>query len=388
MMKKIICTVAMLALCLSAIWFPNDYDSYAAEISTKDVKSIKALKVLNDEEYVSIESNKVSPESLAAAEKKVLNKADAAVLYYNNGEPLDVSEIVTYEEDNDPSMNNSEAIRKADEEQLRQECEAAGYDYVNDGYRSVKTSVFGVYVYKSGLGDAERVILSSNGETMNVSEIQDSIKASIENADKYRASVSTLATNQTNYKHYDETVTYKEGNVTVARLVRNLHIKEYGNKATHNSKDAKMWDVEAVIQVETFEGRRIVNKYVWLNTNKSGQHLSDYTPMGDTGGMTSYNLSFSANGPNPSLSVNMGGTYSRTDMSSITGKYGKWKYYTSTGLMKKKLTTKSAIKTVCTSNSVVFKDKAEITVKHLVGKAYHSTTYTFGPSTWTFKNNI
>lgn len=385
-MKKIICTVAMLALCLSAIWFPNDYDSYAAEISTKDVKSIKALKVLNDEEYVSIESNKVSPESLAATEKKVLNKADAAVLYYNNGEPLDVSEIVTYEEDDDPSMNNSEAIRKADEEQLRQECEAAGYDYVNDGYRSVKTRVFGVYVYKSDLDDTERIFLSSNDEKMSLSEMQEDIAAGIKNSDKYRTRVSLQAAGGNHIYTDSDIARYKEGDVTVARVVRKMFLEKYANKTTYGNKPARLWNVESFIQVDSFEGRRIITEYVWLNTNQSSQDIMSYSPAGDSGSSIGYTLGFSAEGVGASLNVEFGGNYSITDMSNLVGKYGKWKYHTNTGLMKKKLTTKSVIRAVGTSSKVTFKDKAEITVRHLVGKTYHSTTYTFGPKTWTYAN--
>ena len=382
MSKKIISRVVASALILSLLYVPLSDESYAVVQSSNSVESKDAITVLEDNMYTVIKTDTIEAKELKNSRKSTFAGDSNAVLYYNNGKPLDASKIIVFEEAYEDELSNSTEQLTSDEEELRALCEAQGYEYVNDGEDTSETKVFGVYVYKTGSGNIGEIVITSNDDEMSIKEISGDIAEGINVGDKAILSSNATVLATTSNPIVKSYIKRCEVNDTlVAKINRTATLKRTSKNAEINGKACSLWNVDMFVQVTSYEGRRISTEYMWLNTNQSDQTMTKYSPVGDKGKSDGYELSFSAAGVGASISF--GGNYKRTDLTSMEGKYGKWKFSTDTTAMKSKLTTQTAIRCTNTSGSITIKGKVQITLLNLVGRTYHSKQFTLGANTWT-----
>lgn len=124
-----------------------------------------------------------------------------------------------------------------------------------------------------------------------------------------------------------------------------------------------------------------------MNTNQPNQLLATYAPKKDVASSGGFELTLSVQYGVASLTlpaIRFGGTYSIKNLSSLEGKYGKWKWGSNVTSMKKKLTSEGAIRCTNTKGSLIIKSKIQIDVTYLVGKTYRTRTYEMAAQKWTY----
>lgn len=117
----------------------------------------------------------------------------------------------------------------------------------------------------------------------------------------------------------------------LATLTTNVDLLRKTKNASINGVDGSIWDITTFTQYEKKEAVRINNYYTRLSADKPNQQLLAYGPIG---------YSFSISG------------FSVKDYSSLSGKYGRWKFYDGIGNLKS-MTTKPGIRVSNTSGSLV-----------------------------------
>lgn len=148
----------------------------------------------------------------------------------------------------------------------------------------------------------------------------------------------------------------KKNGKELAELTTNVNLLRKTKKASVNGVEGSIWDVTTFTQYEKKEAIRINNYYTRLSADKQNQELLAYGPIGDsTGGTLNVNLTGGANGalPIPSIgySFSIDG-FSVQDYSSLSGKYGRWKFYDGIGNLQS-MTTQPGIRVSNTSGSLV-----------------------------------
>ena len=142
----------------------------------------------------------------------------------------------------------------------------------------------------------------------------------------------------------------------LATLTTNVDLLRKTKNASINGVDGSIWDITTFTQYEKKEAVRINNYYTRLSADKPNQQLLAYGPIGDsTGGTLNVNLTGGFNGGTPvpgiGYSFSISG-FSVKDYSSLSGKYGRWKFYDGIGNLKS-MTTKPGIRVSNTSGSLV-----------------------------------
>ena len=354
---------------------PTDYDT--------STRQYEPFKTFTNNTYTKIQRNILTFESLCDIENQFENSSNQAVFYHNNGLPIETSGIISLD-DNENLLSNEEYA--ADDKKLAADCEKEGYDYINDGEDDVPDNVFGIYFYKTPQGILGEILVTANSKSMTPAEISEGIDSGLENAyEKYEKddiSVNTDASKKTALKSISKTC--KDGDTKVATITGTVTLLRQSKNATIDKEKCSLWDVGMFVQVECVNKRKVISEYTWLNTNQTNQKLVQYGPVGDKGKSDGYSFSFSVGGfASASFDAVFGGSYKRQDMTTLSGKYGKWKVYTDTTAMKSSLTTHPAIRCSNTKGNFVSKAKLQVKLMHLVGRTYHSKTFTWGTKTFT-----
>lgn len=391
MKKKLIsmCTIAVLSFSIfcgsiaeNSYAIVNDGNSGKIDISQEIDNS--PLKVLNKNSYENIKKKSIDIKTVSSAEKNVLSGENQAVLYHNDGKPLDAENFIKFDEVSEMENTPSEVL--AEKNRLRESCENAGFNYIDEGRDTSPIKVFGIYIYKTESNTLGEAIITSNGNEMSPDEISDNIATSIKNGTaRLSSEQSTIKAAQKNPDVRTISTTYKSGTTKVATLTGSVTHDRKTKNASIDGKAGSIWDVDMFAEVECTNGRKVSSEYIWLNTNQTNQKLIKYGPVGDKGKSGGYTITLAAAYGIASISfpVTFGGSYTRTDMTSLSGKYGKWKIATDSTAAKSSLTTQAAIRTSNTSGSLIIKGKMEITLINLVGRSWRSTTYTWGTQTYT-----
>ena len=142
----------------------------------------------------------------------------------------------------------------------------------------------------------------------------------------------------------------------LAKLTTNVELLRKTKEARVNGVEGSIWDVTTFTQYEKKEAIRINNYYTRLSADKPNQALLAYGPVGDSiGGMLTVNLTggFNPTKPLPDIeySFNIAG-FSVRDYSSLSSKYGRWKFYDGVGNLRS-MTTQPGIRVSNTSGSLV-----------------------------------
>ena len=378
-MKKIYIYVLSCMLILSCV-----SASFATE-KTKDNtaatnKNLKPIQVLNANNYKTNRVEDITLEDIKQAQTAVSNDSEKAILFYNNGNALDCNDYISFESDDSMKLTQDEIINESDE--IKNQCESMGYNYIDEGIDKSNINVFGVYIYDTSTGGVGEVVIASNSDKMTSNEISEITSEAILNVEE-----NIVTANAATPVIKTISQTYKAGDTKVATLTGNITFNRISKNATVDGKACSVWDVDSFIQATGYNKRKIISEYVWLNTNQTNQKLIKYGPTGDVGKRDGYTFTLSGGGViSASFNVTFGGSYKRSDFSTISGKYGKWRYFTDTASMKNKLTTDSGIRCTNTKGNLVIKAKCQIKTMHLVGRSFHSNTYEWTPAQYSISD--
>lgn len=263
------------------------------------------------------------------------------MLIHNNGNPI-ITNIISNEDlDYNPLM---ETPKNSDNEEE------------ND---ITDNNLFAVYTGERNGIQYESYVFSNSTEISN-----DEIVLRLEKMD--HSMTATLnqdsATVATKAKQYYRNVSMAENcwKGSKAIITSTFSFIRRTSNADIDGKKGSIWDVACKnAQLET-SNCYIRDFYTWINTNQPNQKLLSWGPIEDKSVSGTNSVSLSGMGiPSWSDTVLAKGFARKTDTSK-SGKYGKWKFYT-TSYNQDKLIVEPAIRVSNTKGSLVIK------VKHQAG---------------------
>lgn len=135
---------------------------------------------------------------------------------------------------------------------------------------------------------------------------------------------------------------YRDGSVILSRLSTAVNAIRKTSNAVWNNRPASIWDLTAFTQFEKVETARINGYRTRLNVSESNQTLLAYGPYGNSsGGSVTVGLS---GGGVPSVGYNFSiSGFSLYDLSSMSGNYGRWKFWDNFGSLNS-ITTEPGIR--------------------------------------------
>lgn len=144
---------------------------------------------------------------------------------------------------------------------------------------------------------------------------------------------------------------HKKGSTVMAKLSTTVTFRRRTKTAEINGKKGSVWDVRSNTQYEKFKAQRINGYRTRLSVNQTNQKLISYGPVGNTsGGSVTVSLT-GLSVPTLAYSFSISG-FSVEDLSSKSGKYGRWSFQDKFGSMNS-MTTAPAVRASNTSGSFV-----------------------------------
>ncbi|MBN4050876.1 hypothetical protein JYU01_01130 [bacterium AH-315-L21] len=156
-----------------------------------------------------------------------------------------------------------------------------------------------------------------------------------------------------------------EGSTLGATLRTNVTSQRMADNAIINGVPGSVWDVTSFSQLEKVNGTRLNNKYTRLSVDLTNQELLSFGPAQSTSGGT---VSFSLSGggvPSASYSFNIDG-FSVVNLSSLSRKYGRWKFVDHFG-SEPQFVTDPGIRATNTSGSFI------VELSHTASVTYNNT---------------
>lgn len=304
-------------------------------------------------------------------EKQILQKSDGNdVLIHNNGAPIRTN-IISNEPLGTTMMTDSQNQDIPD---------ISSHNHTINKDPAKENKLFAIYFGESSGIEYESYIFANQASmrdtdiASNLNTLKRTMDSEIEKNPIQRAGVKPIYRNINLIENHwgGKAVSISS---TIAFIKRASNIDVDGKKSS-------VWDVACqATQVESFNKSHVVSQYTWLNTNQPNQILFSWGPVGSTSEgthsvsigvplSTQWNYSFKTTG------------FARKDMTSKSGKYGKWRFYTS-NYNKSSLTTKPAIRISNSKGDLIIKVRHQATVTRLLSTR-QSYTCDAGAQTFTF----
>ncbi|MGM9917180.1 hypothetical protein [Anaerotignum sp.] len=169
----------------------------------------------------------------------------------------------------------------------------------------------------------------TNSERVDLNTLNDIITDNVyaeEEAKLMEESGSARAT-----KRYSWTFEGNNDSSKYTKLTTTVYLTKQTSSEPYNNTTASIWDISTFSQLERKTAVRLNEMVTRIDVDQSAQALLSYGPTGNSsGGEVSVNFDPTTRVPSVGYSFDIEG-FSMRDLSSMSGNYGRWRFYDNIG---------------------------------------------------------